>query len=130
MKDIEILLENKPGTLALMGETLGKNKISLEGGGVFGNSEFSIAHFLVDDAEKAREVLEKAGIKVVKINEVIIQKLRQDVPGQLGMFCRKMADANINILVQYSDHSNRLIVVVDDQEKARQVSAEWMKEWW
>ena len=130
MKDIEIELQNKPGILALMGETLGKNKISLEGGGVFNNGETSIAHFLIEEAEQAKKVLEKAGIKVLKINDVIIQKLRQDVPGQLGMFCRKMAEANVNILVQYSDHSNQLIVVVDDFEKGKKVSEEWIKEWW
>jgi hypothetical protein len=50
---------NKPGSLALMGETLGKNKISLEGGGVFQNGKNSIAHFLVEEAEKAKEVLGK-----------------------------------------------------------------------
>jgi hypothetical protein len=129
MQDIEILLKNKPGALALMGETLGKNKISLEGGGVFQNGEISIAHFLVKDAERAKAVLANVGIKVVKINEVIIQKLRQDVPGQLGMFCRKMAEANVNILVQYSDHSNQLIAVVDDYEKGKKISEEWIKEW-
>ena len=130
MQDIEILLKNKPGALALMGETLGKNKISLEGGGVFQNGEISIAHFLVEEAERAKEVLAKVGIEVVKINNVIIQKLRQDVPGQLGMFCRKMAEANVNILVQYSDHSNQLIAVVDDYEKGKKISEEWIKEWW
>ena len=130
MKDIEILLENTPGMLALMGETLGKNKISLEGGGVFNNGEVSIAHFLVEDAEKATLALEKAGIKVVNINEVIIQKLRQGVPGQLGMFCRALAEAGINILTQYSDHSNQLIVVVDNYEQATTVSEKWMKDWW
>lgn len=130
MQDIEILLENKPGALALMGETLGRNKISLEGGGVFQNGEISIAHFLVEEAERAKEELAKVQIKVVKINDVIIQKLRQDVAGQLGMFCRKMADADVNILVQYSDHSNQLIVVVDDYEKGKQVSEAWIKEWW
>ena len=130
MQDIEILLENKPGVLSLMGETLGKNKISLEGGGVFQNGDISIAHFLVEEAERAIEVLAKIQIKVVKINDVIIQKIRQDVPGQLGMFCRRMADANVNILVQYSDHSNQLIVVVDDYEKGKKVSKEWIKEWW
>jgi hypothetical protein len=130
MKDLEITLENKIGELALLGETLGKNRISLEGGGVFNNGDFSIAHFLVEEPERAREVLEKAGIKVSRINDVIIQKLRQDVPGQLGMFCRRLADANINILTQYSDHSNQLIIVPDDYEKARKVSEEWMKEWW
>ena len=129
MKDIEIILDNKPGTLALMGETLGKNKISLEGGGVFQNGETSIAHFLVEEAERARTVLGKVDIIVTKINEVLIQKLRQDVPGQLGMFCRRLSDAGVNILVQYSDHSNQLIIVADDYEKGRLVSEQWMKEW-
>jgi hypothetical protein len=130
MQDIEILLENKPGSLALIGETLGKNKISLEGGGVFQNGEVSIAHFLVEEGERAKVVLAEVGINVLKINDVIIQKLRQDVSGQLGMFCRKLADANVNILTQYSDHSNQLIVVVDNYDLGKKVSVEWMKEWW
>ncbi len=130
MKDLEIVLKNNVGSLALLGETLGKNNISLEGGGVFQNGEFSIAHFLVDQPEKAKVVLEEVGIVVLKINEVIIQKLRQDVSGQLGMFCRKLADANVNILTQYSDHANQLIMVVDEYEKGKEVSEEWMKEWW
>ena len=32
MKDLEIILENKPGNLALLGETLGKSNISIESG--------------------------------------------------------------------------------------------------
>lgn len=130
MKDIEILLENKIGTLALLGETLGKHKISLEGGGVFDNGDFSVAHFLVEEAERAKKELEKVGIKVVKINDVIIQKLRQDIPGQLGAFCRALANADVNILSQYSDHSNQLIIVPEDSHKAKKVSEEWMKTWW
>lgn len=130
MKDLEIVLENKPGVLASMGQTLGNNKISLEGGGVFNNGNTSIAHFLVEEAERAKEVLASAGIQIVKINDVVIQKLRQDVPGQLGMFCQRLADAGVNILVQYSDHANQLIIIPDDIEKARGVSNKWMKEWW
>lgn len=128
MKDLEILLDDRPGQLALLGETLGMNNISLEGGGVFQNGGTAVAHFLVEEAEKAKKVLAEQGIVVNKINEVIIQKLRQDVPGQLGMFCRKMANEDVNILVQYSDHSNQLIIVVDDIRKGRIVSDEWMKE--
>ncbi|WP_109829301.1 amino acid-binding ACT domain-containing protein [Reichenbachiella versicolor] len=130
MKDIEIIFNNKVGELALMGETLGKHKISLEGGGVFEKDGLSVAHFLVEEADRAKQVLEEEGIIVTKINEVIIQKLRQDVPGQLGSFCRELASANVNILVQYSDHSNQLIVVPDNYEKALKVSDEWMKTWW
>lgn len=130
MKDLEIILSNKTGQLALMGETLGKNKISLEGGGVFEMGDISIAHFLVDEADRAKEVLAQVGITVSKLNEVIIQKLRQDVPGQLGLFCRRLAEGDINILVQYSDHSNQLIIVPDKYDKAKEISETWMKEWW
>ncbi len=130
MKDIEIILTNKTGQLALLGETLGKHNISLEGGGVFDNGHTSIAHFLVEEAERAKEVLAEVGITVSKINEVIIQKLRQDVPGQLGLFCRRLADSQVNILVQYSDHANQLIIVPDNIEKAKEISELWMKEWW
>jgi hypothetical protein len=130
MKDLEIILENKIGALALLGETLGRHQISLEGGGVFERGEYAVAHFLVAEPVRASEVLKESGIKVTKINDVIIQKLRQDVPGQLGMFCRKLAAAGVNILTQYSDHSNQLIVVADNYEAAKRVSEEWMKEWW
>jgi len=130
MKDIEILFKNKLGQLELMGEILRKNKISLEGGGVFENGDFSIAHFLVEEADSAKIELEKAGIKVTKINEVIILKLRQDIPGQLGAFCKQLADAKVNILTQYSDHSNQLIIVVDNYEKGKEVSETWMNKWW
>jgi len=130
MSDIEIILENKIGELALLGETLGKNKISLEGGGVFSNGDHSIAHFLVEDGERAKQVLKDVGINVTKVNEVIIQKLRQDLPGQLGMFCRKLAEADVNILTQYSDHSNQLIIIPDNYQKARLVSEEWMRIFW
>ena len=127
MKDLEIILENKPGMLALLGETLGNNKISLEGGGVFQNGKNAIAHFLVEEADKARVVLADEGITVSKISDVVIQKLRQDVPGQLGMFCRRLTDAGLNILTQYSDHSNQLIIVVDDYVKGKKISDEWTR---
>jgi hypothetical protein len=127
MKDIEIHLRNEPGALAEMGETLGAAGVSLEGGGVFVCEGKGIAHFLVEDAAKAKQVLEKKEINVVAIHEVLIQKLRQDVPGQLGKICRLMAQNNLNILVQYSDHNNQLILVVDDHEKGKLISNNWSK---
>lgn len=127
MHDLEIRLENKPGTLALMGEILGQHGISLEGGGVFYNGNKAIAHFLMEEAERARVILEAQGVEVVHVHPVLIQKLRQDVPGQLGTFCRQLADAGLNILTQYSDHANQLIVVVDDFERGQKVSQQWMQ---
>ncbi|MDM1347968.1 amino acid-binding ACT domain-containing protein [Myroides marinus] len=129
MKDIEFILENTPGQLAYIGKLLGNNGISLEGGGLFTLGNQAIAHFLVTEAIRAKEILLKHNIEQVKINEVIIQKLNQDIPGQLGTFCNLLAEANINILVQYSDHYNQLIIVPDQIEKAQYISAKWMDEY-
>src|SRR4030095_12986946 len=84
-----------------------------------------IAHFLFEDANAARKALEEKGIEVLGDCEVLVQRLRQDEPGQLGKIARLMADAGVNIQVIYSDHQNQLILVVDDFEKGRIVSEKW-----
>lgn len=126
MKDLAIKLDNKPGNLATMGEALANAGISVEGGGAWVANNEGIAHFLVEDGAKAREALETAGIEVVKESDVLIQRLQQDVPGQLGKFTRLLAEAGVNIEVLYSDHDHQLIVVVDDFEKGQAVSNHWM----
>jgi len=125
VKDLEIALENRPGALAEMGEVLGVAGVSIEGGGVFVANGTGIAHFLFADAAAARRALEAAGIRVVRENEVLVQKLRQDEPGQLGKISRRMASAGVNISVQYSDHDHNLILVVDDHARGAVVSNEW-----
>jgi hypothetical protein len=127
MKDIAIILQDSPGALAEMGETLGAAGVSLEGGGMFVENGKGIAHFLVEDAEKAKQALEAKGIKVAAIHDVLIQKLKQHVPGQLGKICRMMADQHVNILVQYSDHYNQLILVVDNPGKGRIIAENWTR---
>ena len=124
MKDLEIALENRPGALAEMGEALGRAGVSIEGGGVFGD----VAHFLFVDGDAARAALEAAGIRVIAINDVLVQRLRQDEAGQLGKIARRMADAGVNIEVLYSDHDHQLVLVVDDVARARSVAEEWGKE--
>lgn len=125
MKDLAIRLENRPGALAKMGETLALAGLSIEGGGAWLMNDVGIAHFLLEDATKAREVLKDAGIEVLQENPVLIQKLKQDQPGQLGKITRLMAEAGVNLEVQYSDHNKQLILVVDDYEKGKIVSENW-----
>jgi hypothetical protein len=127
MKDLGIELEDRPGALAEMGETLGRAGVSVEGGGVFVANGIGVAHFLFHDARAAREALEAAGIRVVEENEIVVLRLKQAVPGQLGAIGRHMADAGVNIRVQYSDHDHQLILVVDDLERGRAVAAQWMQ---
>jgi hypothetical protein len=128
MKDLASALENSPGALAEMGDALGRAGISVEGGGAWIFNGQAIAHFLFEDNSPARSALEAAGIKVLDEREVLIQRLQQSKPGQLGKLTRRMAQAGVNIEVLYSDHQNQLILVVDNIEKGRAVSQAWTRE--
>ncbi len=125
MRDLTIRLENRPGALAEMGEALESAGVSVEGGGGFVFDGRGIAHFLFDDTVVARKALEEKGIEVLEDREVLVQRLNQNQPGQLGKISRMMAEAGVNIEVIYSDHQNQLILVVDDLEKGRAVSDAW-----
>lgn len=128
MKDLAIALPDRPGALAATGEALGAAGVSVEGGGAFICNGGGVAHFLVDDAAAAARALEGSGIRVLRVSEVLVQRLRQDEAGQLGKISRRMADAGVNIEVLYSDHANQLILVVDDMEAGRKVSEAWRRE--
>lgn len=128
MQDLTIELENRPGAIAQMGEVLGKAGVSVEGGGAWVVNGTGAAHFLFADGNAARQALEAAGIKVVEVRDVLLQRLRQDVPGQVGLLTRRMADAGVNIEVLYSDHDHQMILVVDDFKKGKVVSDAWSAE--
>lgn len=128
MKDLAIALDNRPGALAEMGEVLGRAGVSVEGGGAFVVNGKGVAHFLFEDGAAARNALEAAGIHVLEERVVVVQRLNQVEPGQLGKISRRMADAGVNIEVLYSDHDHQLILVVDDIAKGRAVSETWTRE--
>lgn len=127
MRDLAIRLENSPGALADMGEVLGRAGVSIEGGGGFLFDGQAVVHFLFEDGAAARQALEAAGIEVLEDRPVVVQRLKQDEPGQLGKIARMMADAGVNIEVVYSDHQNQLILVVDDPVKGGAVSDAWKR---
>ena len=119
MIDLTIVLPNRPGALAEVGEALGRAGVGIEGGGAWVLDGCAVAHFLFHDGQAARAALESAGIHVLQERDVLVQRLKQEVPGQLGSITRHMAEAGVNIEVLYSDHDNQLIMAVDDIAKAR-----------
>lgn len=125
MDDLEIRLSHAPSAVAELGAALGKAGVNIEGGGVFTVNNEKIAHFLFENGAVAQQALEAAGIEVIACRKVLVQKLKQEEPGQLGKFTLTMANAGVNIEVLYSDHHNQLILVVDNYELGARISQQW-----
>ncbi|MFX0207673.1 MAG: amino acid-binding protein [Candidatus Hodarchaeota archaeon] len=123
MKDITIVLEDKPGTLADLGETLGKANINMEGlCGATCEGE-DLIHILVEESGKAYNVLERAGFTIKEEREVLVIDIKDIVkkPGAGGTLFRKLASEGININLIYLAENNRIVIGVDDIEKAKTV---------
>lgn len=121
-REITVLLEDRPGTLADLGEALGKAGVNLQTIAGFGIEGRGIIKILVEDAQAALKALEGAGIKVEGDREVLVVPL-EDRPGSLGRFARKLANAGVNIDASYvlGDEGGRKKVVfgVSDLGKAK-----------
>jgi len=123
MKDLTVSLEDRPGTLADLGEALGKAGINIEGMTVVSFEGRAIGHLLVEDAAATRTALEGAGIKVEGEADPLVSDLPADgidEPGVVGKMARAMADAGVNIQVVYLATKNRAVAVTSDNAKARQ----------
>jgi hypothetical protein len=122
MKDLTVSLEDRPGTLATLGETLGGAGVNIEGLCAVTYEGRGIVHILVQDAAKARSALEGAGIKVEGESEPLVSELPQDRverPGALGEISRRVADAGVNVQVVYLATKNRAVIVTSDNAKAK-----------
>ena len=117
-KDLTVLLEDKPGTLANLGEVLGKAGINIEGITGIASEGKGRPHILVEDAAGAQRALEGAGMQVVEEREVLTVEIT-DKPGEFGKVCRKLASAGVNINLVYLGTKSCLVLGVDDLEKAR-----------
>lgn len=125
MYDIHVILPHEPGMLARFGEALGSAGVSLEGGGVFVMGAAGHAHFLVADGERARVAAMEAGLEICDVRAVLVRKLDQEKPGELGRIAGALGEAGVNIVTMYSDHDNRLILVVDDVARGAEVTRAW-----
>ena len=117
-KDLTVILENRPGTLADLGEALGKAGINIEGMCGFPCEGQGVMHLLVEDTAGVRSTLEGIGITVAGERDVLILEV-EDRPGAFGDMARKIADAGVNVDLGYLATGTRLVIGADDLEKAQ-----------
>jgi hypothetical protein len=115
--DLLVVLENRPGELARLGEALGNAGINMLGVCATTDGGRGEVHILVEDAGAARNALSGAGIEVSREREMLVAPV-QEKPGELGRVARALADAGVNIELAYLAETGAALGV-DDMEKAR-----------
>jgi hypothetical protein len=117
--DLTVILEDRPGSLAKVGEALGRAGVNIDGICGVTVAGKGTVHILVEDAKKARRALEASHIDVAKETDVLVIPV-EDRPAVLGNVARRLANAGVNLNLAYLATSTRLVIGADDLEKARE----------
>jgi hypothetical protein len=122
--DLTVLLDDRAGQLAHMGEALGDAGVAIEGISATTSDGVGIVHVLVDNAMVAQNALILADIKVEgEADAVVIDLTAEEAskPGTLGRLAGKVGSAGINVSVAYLATHDRVAFVTNDNERAREV---------
>jgi hypothetical protein len=119
--DLTVVLEDRAGQLAHMGEALGDAGVNIEGFCATTQDGLGIVHVLVENAMLAQNALILADLKVEGESDAVVIDLADeaDRPGALGRLAGKVASAGVNISVAYVATRDRGVLVTSDNEKAR-----------
>ncbi|GAA1805866.1 hypothetical protein [Agromyces neolithicus] len=124
-KDLLVILEDRPGEGARLGEALGNAGVNIEGLCAIMEGGSGAVHFLVEDVAAARSALEGVGITVEAETDVIVSPALPepdlDTPGKFGAMARALGDAGINIALVYVAARNRVVLATDDNQRATQL---------
>jgi hypothetical protein len=120
-KQISIFLDNRPGTLASVCETLAKQKINILALSVSDSADHAVIRMVVDKPDEATHLLGNTGLLIVE-KDVLFAEI-ENRPGILGEIARHCRDAQVNIEYAYCTATDKqkmgcIVVRVSDPEKA------------
>ena len=119
-KQLSLFLENKPGVLADVCQTLGDHQINIRGLSVSDTVDHAVVRMIVDDPIKAIHLLGDHGVMVVETDVLAIEV--DDKPGALARIARKFARDKINIEYAYGTSDSgqaRIFMRVSDARKGK-----------
>src|SRR6201991_3294746 len=103
MYDVTVILDDRPGELARLGEVAGAAGVNIEGFAAFTGESKGVVHVLVaaDRLETLSHAFTAAGMPVADEREVFVVNVA-DEPGALGEVARRLADAGVNVDLAYT----------------------------
>jgi hypothetical protein len=120
--DLTVILRDRPGELARLGEVAGAAGVNLHGLAAFTGQGRGMVHLLIDDdcLPAARAALKEAHLGIADEREVLVVDVA-DRPGSLGELARTLAEANVNVDLAYTTFGAtvRVVIATDDMQSAR-----------
>ncbi len=118
MKDLTVVLEDRPGELAKLGRATGAAGINIEGMG--GDArEGRVLHLLVEDTRAARDALSGADVEVLDERDALVVEI-ENRPGTIGEVAGKLAEAGVNVDFVYVTFDGcRVVIGVGDLQEAQ-----------
>ena len=117
--DLSVVLDDRPGELARLGEATGLGGVNIEGMAAFTGEGSGMIHILVEDAAKAKAAIESSGMAIADEREALVVDI-DDSPGSLGGLARNLGEAGVNIELLYTTFGGvKLVIVTDDLDAAR-----------
>jgi hypothetical protein len=123
-EQISVFLENKAGRLCEVTGVLAEAQINIRALALADTSDFGVLRLIVDQTEKAKEALKKAGFTVGKTSVLAVEV--PDRPGGLYEILNLLQTNNINVeymyaFVQQSGSNAVMIFRFDNTDEALRV---------
>lgn len=128
LKQISIFIENKTGSLSTVCKVLADGGINLRALSIADTQDFGILRIIVENTEKAMEILKKNGY-ICKTNSVLAVEI-PDQPGGMANVMNIVSVPDVSIEYAYAfvshkeDNSAYMIFRVTGIEKAQEVLSE------
>lgn len=124
LKQLSIFVENKPGRLEAIIDTLGKNNINIRALSIADTTDFGILRLIVDDVDRAKSVLKETGV-ISKRTDVVAVFL-DDRSGGLAKVLSVLTAGGLNIEYMYAfltktEGKALMVLKADDEKKALDV---------
>ncbi len=99
VRQLSVFLENKPGRLCAATDALAKEGVNISALTLADTTEFGILRLIVDDPDRAKDILRNSGV-VVRITKVLAIAMN-DTPGSAGDILHILSGAGLNIEYMY-----------------------------
>lgn len=99
-EQISVFLENKAGRLCEVTNVLAEAQVNIRALALADTSDFGVLRLIVDDTEKAKDVLKKAGFTVGKTDVLAVEV--PDRPGGLHEILSNLQSDGINVEYMYA----------------------------